>query len=64
MQLPSKTVREETGATGALAETQTASAGSPARKRYQAPQILKKELLVASTLVSGGDCVFDPPGSC
>lgn len=34
------------------------------RKPYEAPRVLKKEMLVASTLISGGDCVFDPPGSC
>lgn len=38
-----------------------------ARRPYAAPCIVRRQTVVASTLVSGDQCVFDPPlpgGGC
>lgn len=40
---------------------------STARRAYEAPRIIRRQQVIASTLVSGDQCVFDPPnpdGSC
>jgi hypothetical protein len=37
------------------------------RLPYQSPRIVRRQRVVASTLISGSQCVFDPPlpdGSC
>lgn len=36
-------------------------AQSPLRRPYEAPRILRREQIVHATLVSGEECVFDPP---
>jgi hypothetical protein len=50
----------------APAETESAPAPGEAagRRPYEAPRIVRRERIVASTLFSGNDCVFDPPGTC
>lgn len=37
--------------------------GERRRRTYEPPKILRRQQVVASTLVSGEQCVFDPPGS-
>ena len=37
------------------------------RRSYEPPQIIRRQQVLASTLVSGEQCVFDPPlpgGGC
>jgi hypothetical protein len=35
--------------------------GTIARAPYEAPRIVRRERIIASTLLSGQECVFDPP---
>jgi len=34
------------------------------RAKYEAPRLLRKHSVQRVTLLSGNQCVFDPPGSC
>ena len=34
------------------------------RAKYEPPRLLRKHSVRRVTLVSGNECVFDPPGSC
>lgn len=53
-----RTDRETTGA---------AQGDQRPRRPYEPPRIVRRQQVLASTLVSGEQCVFDPPnpdGSC
>jgi len=34
------------------------------RAKYEPPRLLRKHSVQRVTLVSGQECVFDPPGTC
>ncbi len=36
-------------------------AGDVERLPYEAPRVVRREQIVTTTLVSGQECVFDPP---
>jgi hypothetical protein len=56
---------DQPAAPGDLQPESKVTEGAPQRRRYEPPRVVKKETLAAATLlVSGADCVFDPPGSC